>query len=216
MMSFRVFGAVGATFILASCASGPSLNAEQCAAIDWYGLGERDGAAGQAMTALNDEIIACREFDITPDRAAYVAGREKGLERYCQPGVLLEASVQGVGDPFSCEPLTDELRAAFDQGQDTRAAVQRWQQVSQQYEQLVAQRDQINADGSRLQQALRAETDETRRQQITGQLNYLAGQRDALERQIRDAAPVMRQEEARYQAAVRDYEAFKAQLANTG
>lgn len=212
MTKFRFTCTAALVALLAGCASGPSLNAEQCAGMDWYGLGERDGAAGQSMTALNDEIIACRDFDITPDRDAYVAGREKGLERYCQPAVLLEASVQGVGDPFSCEPLSDDLRAAFDQGQETRAAVQRWQQVSQQYEQLIAQRDQINSDGAQLQQRLRTETDDTIRQQITGRLNYLAGQRDALERQLRDAAPVMRQEEARYQAAVRDYETYKARL----
>lgn len=209
-VQFAALAAFG--MALAGCASAP-LNAEQCASINWYQLGLADGQQGQAMTALNDEITQCRPFDIAPDMTAYNRGREEGLQSYCRPAVLLEATVQSVGDPFVCEPFSSEQTEAFELGRETREAVARWQSIQQQYQQLVETRDQINAEGSRLAQQYEQTADEQLRQQIAARLNYLAGQRDAVEQQIAEAQPVMQQEQALYQGAVQRYEAFQARFA---
>ncbi|MEL6956022.1 MAG: DUF2799 domain-containing protein [Pseudomonadota bacterium] len=197
---------------LAGCASQPRLSQEQCASADWRAIGLQDGQAGQAMTALNDEITACKEYGISPDMAAYTAGREEGLKRYCLPATVLDATVQGVGDPFVCEPFSDTLRTAFETGRETRAAVQRWQQVQAQYQQLTERRDAINQEGARLTQLYNQEPDAARRQQIGAQITELSQQRNALDAEIAEAEPIMRQEEAQYRGAVANYERVRAGL----
>lgn len=72
----------GAIMMLGSCAT---MSAEQCQAGDWSGQGYADGAAGLTMSRLNDHAEACAEHGITPDTAAYGAGREHGLVEYCRP-----------------------------------------------------------------------------------------------------------------------------------
>lgn len=201
-----------ALLLLGGCASAPKLDASQCAAIDWRALGERDGAAGQAMTALNDEITQCKPFGIAPDMTAYEAGRAEGLKAYCRPQVILDAAIQNVGDPFVCVPMTDTVRAAFDKGRETRAAVQRYQQVKQQYDKLLSARQQINQQGAELAQRYNQAGDETTRQQIAARIGQLREQLKTVEAELEKAAPVMQAEEARYKSAVQSYEAFKAGL----
>jgi hypothetical protein len=209
----KLLGVVLCLGALAACASQPKLSQEQCASADWQAIGYQDGQAGQAMTALNDEIIACKAYGIEPDLEAYAAGRSEGLALYCRPEVVLDATIQGVGDPFVCEPFDDQLRTAFDMGRETRAAAQRWQQVQGQYQQLVEQRDAINREGARLTQVFEAESDPDVRQQVAQRITELGRQRNALDSQIAEADPIYRQEEARYQRAVRAYERYKNGLA---
>lgn len=212
-MLLRLLGLIAGA-VLAGCATGPSFTADQCAAMDWYALGVQDGRTGQPMTSLNDEIIGCREFGIEADFATYSAGREEGLRSYCTAPVLLEASVQGVGDPFVCEPFNEELRLALETGRDTRVAVQRWQSVKAQYDQLIASRDQINAEGSQLTDRFRQTADEATRQQIAARIEYLRQQLEAVEVQIDEASPVLAREQRDYRAAVETYERVKAGFAS--
>lgn len=74
--------ASGAVMLLGSCAT---MSAEQCQAGDWSGQGYTDGAAGLTMSRLNDHAEACAKHGVTPDAAAYGAGREQGLIQYCTP-----------------------------------------------------------------------------------------------------------------------------------
>lgn len=212
-MKNRLFLAGACALLLGSCASQPRLSAEQCAGIDWRALGQSDGQAGQPMTALNDEIVACREHGIEPDLEAYTAGRDVGLVSYCQPATLLEATVQAAGDPFVCEPLDAAQRTAFDAGRETRAAALRWQQVQAQYKELTDRRDAINAEGARLTQAFNAETDPAARSQIGQAITQLTEQRNAIDAEIARADPVMRDELAMYDAAVAAYERLRLDLA---
>lgn len=65
---------------LGGCAS---LSRNECAAGDWYGIGQRDGASGYPEERLADHAAACVKHGITPDRAQWLEGRERGLERFC-------------------------------------------------------------------------------------------------------------------------------------
>lgn len=197
---------------LAACASSPSLSADQCASMDWRALGLRDGRAGQSMTALNDEIRLCEPYGIAPDLDLYKAGRDEGLAAYCQPAAILDAAVQGGADPYVCEPVTDEIKTAFDTGRETRAAAVRYQQVRRQYEQLGQAREAINREGAELSQALQTASDPAVRERIAARLGYLQGRREAVDARLREAGPVMEKETATYEAAVKRYESFKAGL----
>ncbi len=211
MRTAILIGAASAALISA-CASAPSMTADQCSGIDWYALGKTDGGAGQSMTALNDEFYQCKPHGIEPDLDAYKAGRTEGLKTYCQPPALLEASLKLQGDPFSCDPMTPDMKTAFETGRDTRVAVQRYERYKQQYEQLTQQKQQINQEGARLTQQYKQTTDQATRQQIASRINQLSQQLKAVEAEIAKADPVMEQEGQNYQAAVQSYEAYKTSL----
>lgn len=212
MRQFFCVAAFGLAAFAAGCASQPTASAEQCAGADWYAMGEADGAAGQSMTALNDEIIACRPHGIAPDLDAYRAGRAEGLKSWCQPDVVLEAAVQGTGDPFACEPITEPVRSAFDVGRETRQAALRYHRLQQQYEQLQQRESQINQEGARLTQLYNQSTNQTERQQIAQRIDALRQELQAVEAELEKAGPMLTEEKANYETAVQTYEAYKASL----
>ncbi len=215
MKNFVLIGAgFGALMILQACASGPpKATAEQCTGTDWKAVGQQHGAAGEPMTTLNTAIKACQVHGIAPDMAAYNAGRAEGLKTYCAPLALIDHTLNGKGDPFACDPMTDAQKKSFEQGRKTRTAVARYQQVQQQVQQLQQQRQQINEEGSRLQAQFNQTTDENVRSQIQARLNQLIQQRNAIDEQLKTAEPTIKSEEAAYQGAVKEYESFKAGLA---
>ena len=211
-MSKRLMMGATSALMLGACASTPTLTAEQCASGDWFALGKADGAAGQSMTAINDEFYQCKPHGIEPDMDAYKAGRAEGLQTYCVPTSLLESSLKLQGDPFSCDPMTPEMTTAFETGRDTRIAVQRYQRYKQQYDQLTQQKEQINQEGARLSQQYNQTTDENLKRQIATRLNQLTEQLKAVEAEIVKADPVMQEEDQKYQTAVQTYETYQTGL----
>lgn len=67
---------------LGGCAT---LSEEECALSDWRTIGFEDGSHGYPANRLGDHRKACAEYGYAPDTAAYRAGRQEGLELYCQP-----------------------------------------------------------------------------------------------------------------------------------
>jgi len=67
---------------LSGCAT---MSADECVTSDWHAIGYEDGARGYTADQLGNRRKACAKHGITPDFAAYQAGREKGLRQYCQP-----------------------------------------------------------------------------------------------------------------------------------
>lgn len=65
---------------LAACAS---LSEEGCRRGDWRGVGFSDGAAGRSEAQVARHAEACAGIGITPDVAAWRAGRAEGLKLYC-------------------------------------------------------------------------------------------------------------------------------------
>lgn len=70
-----------AAVLLAGCAT---LSEEQCRAVNWRELGERDGAQGYASSRLDAHREACSEIGVIPDEELYAQGREQGLMHYCE------------------------------------------------------------------------------------------------------------------------------------
>jgi hypothetical protein len=67
---------------LGGCAT---MSADECVTSDWHAIGYEDGARGYTADQLGNRRKACAKHGITPDFAAYQAGREQGLRQYCQP-----------------------------------------------------------------------------------------------------------------------------------
>ena len=59
------------------------MNRSQCVNADWYAIGLEDGARGRALERLGDHRRACAEYNVAPDAARYVAGRDAGLKSFC-------------------------------------------------------------------------------------------------------------------------------------
>ena len=88
----RIVLALGALVVLASCAS---LSETQCRSGDWERIGLRDGADGRSPDFIATNADACADYGITPDVAAWEAGRQEGLKLYCTPSRAYDRGVDG-------------------------------------------------------------------------------------------------------------------------
>lgn len=228
MSRTKFIAAIGAV-CLANCASGgPNITPEQCVAADWYAVGVGHGKQGANITEINPITAACETTTNPVDLERYKQGRTEGLKTYCTPLTLLDASAQGTGDPYSCDPITPAMKSSIDKGTETRQAVARYQQAQAQYKQMTDQKAQIQSqlqqiqqEGQQLNQALPRASDTTNptRTQIQQRLTYLQQQFQAgtqqleqLDQQIGQADPVMEKEKQTYDAAVQSYNAYKSSL----
>jgi chaperonin cofactor prefoldin len=79
----KVIGAAIATLVMSGCAS---MSSDECMMADWNAVGYEDGVRGYTTERFSNHRKACAKHGVTPSFADYKAGREKGLEEYCQPG----------------------------------------------------------------------------------------------------------------------------------
>jgi hypothetical protein len=78
----RILTVVVLAASLHGCAS---LSKNECLSANWEDIGRRDGRNGYTEERLMDHTTACAKVGITPDRDAWLHGREQGLESYCEP-----------------------------------------------------------------------------------------------------------------------------------
>jgi hypothetical protein len=105
----------GAALALGSCAT---MSAEQCLAGDWSGQGYADGQSGLTMSRLDEHAEACAKHGVTPDAAAYAAGRREGLVYYCTPAKGFEVGRNGSGYAGVCpSDLEADFMPAYRDGQ---------------------------------------------------------------------------------------------------
>lgn len=141
-MRFWILAAAasGAALALGSCAT---MSAEQCMAGDWSGQGYADGAAGLTMSRLNDHAEACAKHGVTPDAAAYGAGREQGLVQYCTPERGFREGRTGSSYGGVCPSrLEADFMPAYRDGQIVHEVEQA----------LVNARSQVDSLGNRLEE----------------------------------------------------------------
>lgn len=128
----------GAVLALGSCAT---MSAEQCMAGDWSGQGYADGRQGLTMSRLDDHAQACAKHGVTPDAAAYAAGRRQGLVHYCTPQKGFEVGRSGSGYAGVCpSDLEADFTWGYRDGQVVHAAEQA----------LSSARGRVDSLGSRL------------------------------------------------------------------
>jgi hypothetical protein len=103
-------------WLLASLVAGcASMSKDECRHVDWRTVGYEDGAAGRAASRLGDHRRACADHGVTPDLAAYTAGREAGMREFCQAHNGYRVGASGQVYYGTCPA---DLAAAFEQGYD--------------------------------------------------------------------------------------------------
>ncbi|QPK63232.1 DUF2799 domain-containing protein [Methylomonas sp. LL1] len=101
----RLIGFLSIIF-LAGCAT---LSQEECVRGDWFGLGIRDGHAGETNSRLYEHQKACSEYGIALNNEAYFAGREQGLWDYCRLDNAFRTGLEGQPYRHVCPPSIDAL-----------------------------------------------------------------------------------------------------------
>lgn len=149
--SHRIF-ALGAGLLaaalLAGCATGVSK--DQCAAADWRTVGYEDGLRGAPADRIGAHRAGCGKHGVTPDLAAYLDGRERGLVEYCQPKNGFRVGVNGGGYANVCPARTE---TAFVDGYrhgrqiyEARSELRKTQSQLRSAKQNLAQTDTAMAD----------------------------------------------------------------------
>ncbi len=83
-----------APLALAACAGG--MSKKECLYADWRAIGYEDGAAGRDAGAIASRRTACADkARVTPDMAAYLGGREAGLDQFCRPASGFDYGARG-------------------------------------------------------------------------------------------------------------------------
>lgn len=102
---FAWLAAVLATALLSACATG--MGKDECAAADWRTIGYEDGLRGFPADRIGAHRVACAKHQVTPDLAAYMEGRDRGLVEYCQPRNGYRVGLNGGGYANVCPAVTE-------------------------------------------------------------------------------------------------------------
>ncbi|HET7204146.1 MAG TPA: DUF2799 domain-containing protein [Steroidobacteraceae bacterium] len=102
-----------AAAVVTGCAS---MSEEECRYVDWRTVGYEDGAAGRPASRLGDHRRACADHGVTPDLAAYTAGREAGMREFCQAPNGYRVGASGQVYYGTCPA---DLAPAFERGYET-------------------------------------------------------------------------------------------------
>jgi len=90
--------------LLAGC---ESLSPAECATADWRQLGVQDGSRGRTDRAA-DYYESCAKAGIAVNVAVYRAGRDQGLQSYCQPANALNEGLAGNSYEGVCPAPMDQ------------------------------------------------------------------------------------------------------------
>lgn len=178
--------AAGAALALGSCAT---MSAEQCMAGDWSGQGYADGQSGLTMSRLDEHAEACAEHGVTPDAAAYAAGRRQGLVQYCTPYKGFEVGRTGSGYAGVCpSDLEADFMPAYRDGQIVHEVEQALANARGRVDSLGDRLEELDDKISAKQAEARAEgLTEQQREQIRNRIQEIRRERADTEREWRRA-----------------------------
>lgn len=176
------FGWLLCAVALAGCAT---LTPEQCRTVNWYDLGQSDGASGYELGRLAEHRDACAKVGIPPDEAAYLDGRNAGLTRYCVANNAVTEGLAGRSYRDVCPPSSG---AIFLRNYNAAYAVYEARQKIEAISQQLAQRETESRD---------EKTPEEKRQQLHGEMRQLDREREAAREELswreRDLDRIQRQ-----------------------
>ena len=84
-----------AAVLLLAVSGCATMDRDECLTVDWRTIGFEDGSAGYAGDRIGQHRKACAKHGVTPDLAAYQAGRTEGLREYCVPANGFRLGSQG-------------------------------------------------------------------------------------------------------------------------
>jgi hypothetical protein len=99
---------------LAGCAG---MSANECELADWQAVGYEDGVRGSSSDRFGTYRKNCAKHEVAPDFQAYQAGRQAGLEEYCQPTRGFQEGSRGAKYVGVCPvDLEDEFLESYNDG----------------------------------------------------------------------------------------------------
>lgn len=178
--------AAGAALALGSCAT---MSAEQCMAGDWSGQGYIDGQSGLTMSRLDEHAEACAKHGVSPDAAAYAAGRSQGLVHYCTPHKGFEVGRTGSGYAGVCpSDLEADFTYGYRDGQVVYAAEQALSSARGRVDSLGNRLEELDEKIVAKQAEARAEgLTEAQREEVRGRIAEIRRERAGTERDWRRA-----------------------------
>ncbi len=143
-LSLMAIGLGFSLLLAAGCAL--TTDTVQCSKRDWYELGRRDGAQGQALDKIDQYAGECGRSSMSEWQTIYVNGRNAGLVEYCLPENAFELGRTAIPYWNVC-PSTSEpsFLAAYRKGQNSLALESENRKLDQQIAILA---DQKNHAGS--------------------------------------------------------------------
>jgi len=94
-----------AAVVTAGCSSG--MGKDQCLMADWNMIGFEDGLQGWPTDRIGVHRVACAQHQVTPNLAAYMEGRQRGLQEFCQPKNGFRVGLRGAGYANVCSGPTE-------------------------------------------------------------------------------------------------------------
>lgn len=182
----RLIAAAALTLVLQGCAS---MSRNECLNADWYAIGYESGIRGQHEAQISEHRKACAEHGVTPDLARYLAGRDAGLQRFCEPRNGYRLGRAGTGYAGVCpQRLEGEFLQAYGAGREMYDAQQNINRLGRRIDARQADLRSLNEELADKQAELIAfGTTPQRRALLLGQLVELQDKVKSIERDIHNA-----------------------------
>ena len=141
-ISVRLLAAAGFALALHGCGS-TSMSRNECLNADWYAVGYESGVSGHSEAQIGRHRRACAEHGVTPDLARFLAGRDAGLQRYCEPRNGYRLGRDGYNHTGICpQRLDGEFTRAWRAG---RELYDTEQNIDRQTRRIRARQSDLNA-----------------------------------------------------------------------
>lgn len=158
---------------LGACAS--HMSEQDCAQADWYQLGVTDGNQGRDLDKFAERTEQCAAYEVAMDQAAYMKGRDQGLESYCTPLGGLYSGCKGQAYKNVCPAaLERDFIGPYQQGRDFYQAKSRFESAESELENTYNSIDSKRREIRRLRKKQADASDDTAYiEKLEGKINKL-------------------------------------------
>jgi hypothetical protein len=200
-----VASVLASSLALGGCAS---MSKDECMTVDWRTVGYEDGAAGYSGNRIAQHRKACAKHGVTPDLAAYQAGRDDGLREFCVPQNGFRVGAHGNSYDGICpRDVEPAFLGAYETGRELYARKSRVANTAGRIDSLHSEIDRIDDDLiSTAAEIMKPDTSIDRRAQLVLDTKHMAERRG----QIKTEIPQLEADLAHYQRQLAE---FRSRLA---
>ena len=166
-----------------------SMSKNECVTADWYAIGYESGIRGEREAQIAEHRKACAEHGVTPDLARFMAGRDAGLERFCEPRNGYRLGRAGTGYAGVCpQQLESGFMQAYGAGREIYDVQQNINRLGRRIDARQAELKRLNEDiADKQTELIRAGTTPPRRALLLSQMLELQEKVKSVENDIYDA-----------------------------
>jgi hypothetical protein len=181
---------------LQGCAS---MSKNECVTADWHAIGYESGIRGEREAQIAAHRKACAEHGVTPDLARFMAGRDAGLERFCEPRNGFRLGRAGTNYAGVCPPrMEGEFLRAYGAGREIHDVQQNINRLNRRIDAMQADLKSLNEDiADKQSELIHVGTTPPRRALLLGQMLELQEKVKRVESEIYDVRVDRDRERAR-------------------